>query len=201
MINVLCLHGCRQSDEDFRNHNKDLIRIAKSAGIRLHFISAPYDHEIRGKSFINRDPGMPDEFLPEFSDLSRYDRSLEIIYDFIIRNDITCLLGFSEGACIIDTILRTKNQILTKITRCVLMNGTSFGNVPSEIANNDISILSVISENDAIVTVAQKPIYDPSVKELVLRHDRGHNIPRTKEQRIIIGFISGSDNLEPFYSH
>lgn len=201
MINVLCLHGCCQSADDFSKHLKDFIKISRSAKIKLFFLDAPFKHPIRGKTWVIRDDTQSDEYLPDFSDTSKYQLSMDIIIEHIVRNDITCLLGFSEGACMIDTLLRVNHPSMSQITRYVLMNGTSFTNVPTTITSQNIHIMSIVSENDTIVKISDKPTYDSSINEIVLHHDRGHNIPRTKEQRIIIGFICGFDNVTPFYIH
>lgn len=201
-INVLCLHGCRQNADDFRKHLKDFCKISKNAKINLFFIDGPFNHQIRGKTWVIREKEQNDEWLPDFYDPAKYQMSIDIIIDNIITHNCTVLLGFSEGACMIDTFLRTQHKILSKLTHCVLMNGTSFPNAPIEI-NSAISldILSVISENDMIVKISDKPIYDSTFKESILHHDKGHNIPRIREQRIIIAFICGSDQLIPYYSH
>jgi len=52
MINVLCLHGCNQTQAAFESYMKDYIKLSKQYNLNLVFTEAKYDHPLGKKFFL-----------------------------------------------------------------------------------------------------------------------------------------------------
>ncbi len=54
-VNVLCLHGCNQTETMFRQLMKNFIKLGeKQYNLKFHFTEAKYDHPQGGKTWYNR---------------------------------------------------------------------------------------------------------------------------------------------------
>ena len=195
-INVLCLHGTCQSADAFSGHMKEFLKFARQAKLRPHYITAPFIHPDRGHQWVARKAGDHD-YLPSFDNVGEYIYSLDMIITYIKDHNISVLLGFSEGACMIDTLMRTMHDCLTQIKSVILCSGMSFSNSPLFVPRH-IRVLNVISTADNIVPFECKPVYEEEVFELILSHDKGHNMPRNHEMRIMINFALGNNECVPF---
>jgi predicted esterase len=107
--------------------------------------------------------------------------------------DIDVLLGFSQGANVVDTYLT--HRPAHSVKRAVIMSGYSLeGTLETPIeAPIDIQMLGVISEQDEVVLSTLNPSGN-YVKSDVLFHDKGHKIPtRNPQIRKILVFMEKGD--------
>jgi predicted esterase len=182
-INVLCLHGCNQTEEAFKGYLKGLTQLAKKYDINFHFCEAKYDHPDLGKTWYNKPLFVKDIGTIEYDeDLVGY--TLENINQLIGKLDISCLLGFSQGSNVVDTYLGYTND--TRIKCAVMLSGYYL--VDSNRKVSDVPILNVISKDDDVVKYELAPKDYKSIE--VLDHNKGHKIPTSKPQlREILAFI------------
>jgi predicted esterase len=195
---MLCLHGCRQTGDSLQTHCKDLIRFSKQSRIKLIFYTAPYRHPERGNTWIDRPPELSDEYLPSIESKSEYIMSLKSIIEIIKNENVTILLGFSEGACVIDALIRMFHAECESIERVVLLSGCSFPGFESMSIPFHIAVLNVFSDEDIIVKSSDRPKFPSNITVFELQHHKGHNIPQAHEMRIIINFVLGNNELVPW---
>jgi len=121
MINVLCLHGCCQSEEVFRSYLKNMMRICKKE-MNFFFMEGRFDHPDGGKTWYPKPLVVKDigniEYTPEL-----VGDTLDLVHDFIITNNITVLLGFSQGGNLVDTYLNYKHPDNKPIVKAVILSG------------------------------------------------------------------------------
>lgn len=171
-VNVLCLHGCNQTTDMFKELLKNYIRLGeKQYNLKFHFMEGKYDHPNKGKTWYKQPLDVSQiGKIPYDEDLVM--DTLNNVDKMINENDISVLLGFSQGANVVDTFLAYKSN--NKIKYAVLMSGYSLvdENRKEEI---DIPCLSIISEVDDIVKHDLNPTgYKESY---VIKHDKGHKLP------------------------
>ena len=184
MINVLCLHGCNQTEGMFRDLMKNYIRLGeKQYGLKFHFMEGQYDHPNGGKTWYNKPLDVKeigsivyDEELTKDT-LCHLDRLID-------ENQIDVLLGFSQGANVVDTFMTHAKH--PNIKRVVLMSGYSLIDPTNQTVN--VPCLSVISESDTIVPHLLNPTNYK--KSHVIPHNKGHKLPTSnKTIRDICEFI------------
>ncbi len=185
-INVLCLHGCNQTESMFKDLMKNFIKLGeKQYNIKFHFTEAKYDHPLGNKTWYKTPLHVPDIGKIHYDENLVMDTLLDI--DFIIKEkNISVLLGFSQGANVVDTYLAYMNRD-GNIKRGVLMSGYSL--VDEERRKDiDVPILGVISDSDTVVPSVLNPTgYKES---LVIKHDKGHKLPTSnKTIREILTFM------------
>lgn len=193
-INVLCLHGCNQTQEMFQRLLKNYIRLGeKQYDLKFHFIEAKYDHPNGGKTWYNKpldvekigsikyDEKLVSDALDDIEKFMSEKKETGIIFD--------SLLGFSQGGNVVDTFLSKRKS---SIMCAVIMSGYSL--VDSDRVIINIPMLSVVSDQDTIVPSKFNPVgYS---KEYFLYHDKGHKLPtRNPQIRKICTFMqkSGAD--------
>lgn len=179
-INVLCLHGCNQTETMFRQLFKNYIRLGeKQYNLKFYFIEAKYDHPDGGKTWYNKSLEVSKIGQIEYN----YDLTndcLDDIGDFIKEYNIDALLGFSQGANVVDTFLSHRDHPTIKCA--VIMSGYSL--IDPNRNDIDIPLLGVISKEDTVVPFELNPT------EEVLIHDKGHKLPtRNPEIRQICTFL------------
>ncbi len=103
--------------------------------------------------------------------------TLDDIDKLIIDNDITVLLGFSQGANVVDTYLSHREHAGIKCA--VIMSGYSLVD-PGRKDKVDVPVLGVVSEADDVVPHDLNPIDYVSTK--VLTHNKGHKLPTSNPQ-------------------
>ena len=117
MINVLCLHGCCQSEEVFRSYLKNMMRICKKE-MNFFFMEGRFDHPDGGKTWYPKPLVVKDIGNIEYTPGLVGD-TLDLVHEFIIANDIAVLLGFSQGGNVIDAYLNYKHPENGPITKAV----------------------------------------------------------------------------------
>ena len=170
-VNVLCLHGCNQTQTMFESLMKNYVKLGeKQYNLKFFFTEAKYVHPIGGKTWYKRplDVSLIGS-IPYEEDLVM--ETLNDIDKLIEDNNISVLLGFSQGANVVDTFLAYKGN--PKIRCAVIMSGYSL--VDPKRENVSVPVLGVASEKDDIVPFELNPIqYDA---HYLISHDKGHKLP------------------------
>ena len=98
--------------------------------------------------------------------------TLDELDDYINNLNIDVLLGFSQGANVIDTYLvNRKNSI-----KCaILFSGYSFVDSCRQLPNTPV--MNVISDSDIIVQSKYAPFY---TNMTIKKHDKGHKLPTSR---------------------
>ena len=171
-INILCLHGCCQNIDIFKNLLRDYIKL--SPEMNWHFLEGKYDHSRCGKTWFQPELSL-DKIGQDMIELDEIKNILTNIDEYIELHKINVLLGFSQGGNVIDCYLRLYPE--TKIKCAVIGSGYSFPSLVKH--NNDIQIpiLYLSSEIDDIVLFKNKPLY---MNEKIIMHDKGHKVPTRK---------------------
>ena len=181
-INVLCLHGCNQTQEMFKRLLKNYIKFGeKQYGLKFHFTEAKYDHPDGGKTWYNKPLNVADIGSIKY-DEDLVSDTLDDIETIIKDNNIHVLLGFSQGANVVDTFISHRDS---GIKCAVIMSGYSLVDV-KELTRKELTmpLLGVVSNSDTVVPIE----YNPT--EMTLIHDKGHKLPtRNSEIRKICIFM------------
>jgi len=178
-VNVLCLHGCNQTEEMFRGLLKQFIKLGeKQYNLKFHFTEAKYDHPIGGKTWYNRPLEVEKIGYIEYEEELVKD-CIDDLGKIIKEKNIHVLFGFSQGANVVDTFLGYQNLEDYPTLKCsVILSGYSL--VDPNRKPIDISVLGVISENDDIVLAKFNPTCYKQTS--VLKHDKGHKLPTKNPQ-------------------
>lgn len=170
--NVLCLHGCCQHGEMFKALLKNYIRFgSRDDNLEFHFIEGMYDHPDGGKTWYNV-PLDVDKIGSIKMDEKLVKEAMEQISKYIKENNITVLLGFSQGVNVIDTYLQTTKDKYIK--RAVMMSGYSLVGLNNK-EKVDIPILNIYSNEDTIVPCKFRSTNYNNISNIM--HDKGHKVP------------------------
>ena len=187
IITMGCLHGCNQTASMFQNLLKQFNEKAGKSNIRLVFLEAQYDHPLGGKTWYSIPLDVQDIGTAPL-DLEQAAPTMELVDKFVAEHGVQVLLGFSQGANVVDTwfALRPDQQ---QVKTAVLLSGYSFVNTES-MTRSCRACLNVTSSSDQVV----KAIFAPTVgyPNVVAAevHDKGHKIPTSKPQlQRIVDFI------------
>ena len=183
-VNVLCLHGCNQTEKMFRDLLKNYIKLGeKQYNLKFHFTEAVYDHPQGGKTWYCQPLDVKEIGSIKY-DEELVSKTLDYIGELIVKLEIDVLLGFSQGANVVDTFLSHRDH--PNIKRCVLLSGYSL--IDENRKPVDIPCLSVVSKEDTIVPMSLTPTdYNENI---VLIHDKGHKLPTSNPQiRQICSFM------------
>lgn len=171
IINVLCLHGCCQTKDVFKQILKNYIKLGeKQYNLKFHFIEAKYDHPDNGKTWFEEVLIVNDigniKYKPDI-----IDPVLDEINDVIDMLDIHILMGFSQGGNVVTSLLNYKFN--KNLLGAVILSGYGFS---KSMVSDDINIpvLGIASESDTIVPFELTPT------KVILKHDKGHKIPTKK---------------------
>lgn len=170
-VNVLCLHGCNQTAKMFEELLRNYIKLGeKQYDLKFHFTEAKYDHPDGGKTWYNKPLNVAEIGSIPYNDALVTD-TLDDIAKIITDKDIHVLLGFSQGANVVDIFLSHRDH--SSIKCAVLMSGYSL--VDANRKEIDTPVLGVISSVDTIVPSKLNPT---GYKENhVIEHDKGHKLP------------------------
>lgn len=187
MTRVLCLHGCRQSKDVFESILKPLVKMSEKYDVNFYFIEGMYDCIDHGKTWYNK-PLIIEDIGKINYDPELIKECMAQVDQFIIENNITVLLGFSQGGNVIDAYLRSDCLGRMKIEKAVIISGYSFI-YPDVDLLLDTPLLSIFSPMDEIVRPEFKPVLYKNIEEI--EHDKGHKIPTRKPiLRRICEFLS-----------
>ncbi len=189
-VNVLCLHGCNQTEEVFRGLLRHFIKLGeKQYNLKFHFIEAKYDCLQGGKTWYNRQLDVAEiGSIPYEYDL--VNDTLDDIGKIIKEKNINVLLGFSQGGNVVDTFLGYRDLNNYPNIKCaVILSGYSLVANPKFLRYNpNIPILGVVSDIDTIVLPKFNPTHYQETS--LLKHEKGHKIPTRKPQiREILTFM------------
>lgn len=194
-VKALCLHGCNQDKIMFESITKDFTKILGQANIACDFIEGKYDHPNGKKTWYSVPIDVPqilnlqkDNILPDDISTLKFDNyimtTLNELDEYVTKNNITVLIGFSQGANVIDSYLAYKNN---KIKCAVLFSGYSL--VDPNRKKVKCPVLNVVSEQDIVVPCVSAPYLFEQLS--VIKHDKGHKLPSSKPTlREICLFIS-----------
>lgn len=186
MINVLCLHGCNQTQSAFEGYMKNFIKLGKQYNLNMNFIEAKYDHPIGGKTWYHKPLVVEDIGRIEY-DQSLVQNTLDDIYNIIEEKDISVLFGFSQGGNVIDTFLTYRGH--SNLKCAVILSGYNLVNSERDKFTDkiDIPVLLVGSDDDTVVPYEFTPTYKNSFE---LKHNKGHKLPtKNTEIRKICKFM------------
>ena len=180
---VLCLHGCCQHQIMFKSLLKNYIKFGcRDDNLEFHFIEGLYDHPDGGKTWYNV-PLDVDKIGFIKMDDQLVKEAMDQVSKYIKENNITVLLGFSQGANVIDTYLQTTKDKYIK--KAVMLSGYSLvkdkddkdvKNITSEsMAKVDVPILNVYSNEDTIVPSKFRSINYNNIANII--HEKGHKTP------------------------
>lgn len=180
-INVLCLHGCNQTQSMFESLMKNFIRLGeKQYNLKFFFTEGKYDHPLGGKTWYNKPLNVADIGTIEY-DCDLVTETLDDIATIIREKNISVLFGFSQGANVVDTFLQHRD---CSMIRCaVMLSGYALVDPDRKVV--DIPVLTVVSESDEIVPTKWNP--DTAHK---MTHEKGHKLPTQNPQiRQICAFM------------
>ncbi len=182
---MLCLHGCNQTEEAFKSYMKQMVKIASQYNIQCHFVEAMYDHPLGGKTWFAKPLDLKDIGVQRFDDTDlKTEKTLDQIHEVVTKNNVSIILGFSQGGCVADTYIAYKNPNIKKL---VVLSGYSF--VDENRKNNDVAeLLNVFSKSDEVVKSNLRPSHYSTISEI--SHDKGHKIPGSAEIRKILDFCA-----------
>lgn len=170
-INVLCLHGCCQNQEIMKDLMKNFIKIGEKYDLNFFFTEAKYDHPIEGKTWYKRLINVEDIGNIHY-DVTFVQSTLDDIKEIITQHNISCLIGFSQGANVVDTYLGYMSD--HRVKSAVMFSGFSLCDESRK--KSLVPIINVISDQDTIVSNKMAPSAYYSIIEI--KHDDGHTIPK-----------------------
>lgn len=183
-INVLCLHGCNQNMDMFQRLLKDLISIGSKENLEFFFMEAKYDHPLGLKTWYKIPLNVADIGKIEMNHDMVSD-TLNDVDEKIKEHNISVLLGFSQGANVVDTFLAYKGS--NQIKCAVMMSGYSLVDPMRQKIN--IPVLNVLSHEDDIVPSKYTSVEYTNVT--TIEHNKGHKLPSSKPQlRSICSFMA-----------
>lgn len=166
-MRILCLHGCRQTAKVFKCILTPFINKSEH---QYYFINGQFKCKEGNMWYSERFKVGISEYKPKI-----VDPTLEQVHNTINKHNIDMLLGFSQGANVIDTYLQlTKDE---RIKRAILFSGYSFTNIIRECKTPVITVHSV---KDDIVDPKHNPIY---INNKIYIHNHGHKIITTEIMR------------------
>jgi len=186
-----CLHGCCQNNEMFKSCLKNMLSIAskenKKAGydkFTFHFLEADYDHPDGGKTWYSKVLDVNDIKVGIPYDPTFVIPTLKKVDEFVNKNNINVLLGFSQGGNVVDSYARyMENEIST----IIILSGYSFVN--PEAKQVDVNFIDIFSDCDDIVPSDKHPTNYNSNKTTIIKHDKGHKVPGNPIIRKILSLI------------
>ncbi|KAH6834027.1 dihydrofolate reductase [Perilla frutescens var. hirtella] len=201
-LRLLCLHGFRTSGEIIKKQVTGKWPESVLEKLDLVFVDAPFP--CQGKSDVEGifDPPYYEwfQFNKDFTDYENFDECLAYIEDFMIKHGpFDGLLGFSQGAILSAGLagMQANGVALTRVPKIklvVIIGGAKFRN-PSVVKKayaSPIPCSSVhfLGDQDFLKEHGTE-LLDSFVDPLVIRHPKGHTIPRfdVKGLESMLGFL------------
>ena len=167
MMRVLYLHGCCQTAEMMQQLMKKYERIGRQYNVQFFFLDGQYQHPERGRCWT---PHLlwPKDVGTVMLDEDHARECVQTIHTEVLDKEIDALLGFSQGAAMVDVYLSLVPD--TPVQRAVLM--APFRCLePTEAADTrsrDTRTLLLSSKEDKVAPVQRFPIEDFSQVECIL---------------------------------
>ncbi|KAK4413393.1 Dihydrofolate reductase [Sesamum alatum] len=192
-LRLLCLHGFRTSGEIIKKQLTAKWHQSVLQKLDLVFVDAPFPSQ--GKSEVEGifDPPYYEwfQFNEEFTEYENFDECLAYIQDYMIKHGpFDGLLGFSQGAILAAGLagMQAKGLALTKVPKIkvvVIIGGAKFRNpsVAEKAYSSPIQCSSVhfLGDEDFLKPYGTE-LLDSFIEPLVIRHPKGHTIPRFDEK-------------------
>ncbi|KAL0314097.1 UNVERIFIED_CONTAM: Rhodanese-like domain-containing protein 6 [Sesamum angustifolium] len=192
-LRLLCLHGFRTSADIIKKQLTTKWHQSVLHRLDLVFVDAPFP--CQGKSDVEGifDPPYYEwfQFNKEFTEYQNFDECLDYIQDCMIKHGpFDGLLGFSQGAILAagSAGLQAKGVALTtvpKIKVVVIIGGAKFRNpsIVEKAYSSPIQCPSVhfLGDEDFLKPYGTE-LLESFVDPLVIRHPKGHTIPRFDEK-------------------
>lgn len=188
-MRVLCLHGCRQTVDVFSRVLRKFKSLGEKMGIEFFFLEADYDHPERGKMWFDDTLVLEDIDKLELKNIN-VSKVMEKVDSIVKEKNINVLLGFSQGANVVDTFIsqKTKLQEPTSIEKVILFSGYSF--IDPERVDIPVKCLQIGDETGDVFVPFEYSSKNYTNLE-ILTHSRGHKIPTQAEDvRRILKFIT-----------
>ncbi|KAL8059954.1 hypothetical protein ABFX02_03G121200 [Erythranthe guttata] len=206
-LRLLCLHGFRTSGEIIKKQVTGKWPESVLNKLDLVFVDAPFP--CQGKSDVEGifDPPYYEwfQFNKEFTKYENFDECLAYIEDCMIeKGPFDGLLGFSQGAILSAALpgLQAKGVALTRVPKIkvlVIIGGAKFRD-PSIVENafsSQIQCPSVhfLGDQDFLKQHGTE-LLDSFIDPLVIRHPKGHTIPRFDEKGLenMLSFLGRLQN-------
>ncbi|KAL3638676.1 hypothetical protein CASFOL_016583 [Castilleja foliolosa] len=194
-LRFLCLHGFRTSGEIIKKQVTGKWPESVLEKLDLVFANAPFP--CQGKSEVEGifDPPYYEwfQFNKEFTEYQNFDECLAYIENYMIKNGpFDGLLGFSQGAILSAALpgLQANGLALTRVPKIkvvIIVSGAKFRNpsVAEKAFSSPIQIPSVhfLGDQDFLKTHGTE-LLDSFEDPVVIRHPRGHTIPRFDEKTL-----------------
>ncbi|KAL6492784.1 hypothetical protein OROGR_032543 [Orobanche gracilis] len=194
-LRLLCLHGFRTSGEIIKKQVTGKWPKSVLEKLDLVFVDAPFP--CQGKSDVEGifDPPYYEwfQFNKEFTEYQNFEECLAYIENCMIKNGpFDGLLGFSQGAIISAALpgLQDNGVALARVPKIkvlIIIGGAKFKNltVAEKAFSSPIQCPSVhfLGDHDFLKPYATE-LVDSFVDPVVIRHPRGHTIPRFDEKSL-----------------
>lgn len=159
-MRILCLHGCRQTANIF---NFILSPFIIKSEHKYYFINGQHKCGEGNMWYSEKFKVGESNYIPKI-----VDPTLHQISNAIQDNNINMLLGFSQGANVVDTYLQLSRD--ARIERAILFSGFSFKNITRDSL---VPVITVYSKTDNIVDPKYSPVY---INNRTLVHNQGHKM-------------------------
>ncbi|XP_009373649.2 dihydrofolate reductase [Pyrus x bretschneideri] len=203
----LCLHGFRTSGEIMR---KQVGKWPESVLEKLDMVYLDGPFPAQGKSDVDGifDPPYYEwfQFNQEFSAYTNFDKCLEYIEDYMIKQGpFDGLVGFSQGAILSAGLpgLQAKGVALTKAPKIkflIIIGGAKFNSpaVAEDAYSSPIQCPSLhfLGEMDFLKPYGLQ-LLEHCVDASVIHHPKGHTVPRLDEKGLdtMMNFIDKIQNI------
>jgi predicted esterase len=206
-IRVLCFHGYGQNAALFKQLMKEFERKGAQCMPPLEFHYIQGDYPVPGKE--NGYMWFDQVVEPGMIGRIRYEESLVKkdcmrIIKYIRENEITALMGYSQGANVVDTLLRY--FLVPEIEHAVMIAGCSFckdeecmlRKFPME--TDTAKILHVLSISDEIVPVVLCPETGPFIASVADHHSISEDLlfpydTASNGDGDVVEFLRGCNNV------
>ncbi|KAL3845676.1 hypothetical protein ACJIZ3_003079 [Penstemon smallii] len=194
-LRLLCLHGFRTSGEIIKTQVTTKWPESVLEKLDLVYVDAPFPSQ--GKSEVEGifDPPYYEwfQFNKEFTKYENFDECLAYIEDFMIKNGpFDGFLGFSQGAILSAALpgLQANGVALTKVPKIkvvFIIGGAKFRNlsIAGKAYSSPTQCPSVhfLGDQDFLKQYGTE-LLESFVDPLVIRHPKGHTIPRFDEKSL-----------------
>lgn len=174
MLNIGILHGCFQNSEIVSVLMKDYIKKIKSGTndqVAFHFLNAQYKHPDKGLMWYETVLDLDRIGTNDIPDTD-VQNTLDYVESWIMSNQITILIGFSQGGNVVSTYLRLRNND-RHISTAAIISGYDFPRY-TDYSIPYIGLILVHSEEDKVVDYRLTP--KTSLYHCILKHEKGHII-------------------------
>lgn len=202
-MKVICLHGCNQTPTSFQSYMNSIVKMAKNK-IEFIFIQAPFEHPLGGLCWTDPPLNVNDiyrinngAFEPA---IERNDKMLQTSFQLLEKTieetGAEILLGFSQGAFVINEFMLQGGDVSKRIKKIITIAGFAFRDSYDKHINNCSALIvshpmdSIVPHSIAFHNFDKVTQIEHNNKELKYPSREGHVIPtRAEHTRAITNFI------------